>query len=215
MSKQSTNGSTPAHNIVVLDFETTGLSPNMGDRVIEVGAVKLQEGEVVDSFQALMNPGFGISSFIEDFTGISQSMLDDAASCEDVMFQFSKFLGDSNLVAHNASFDQRFLDWEFRNLAMGYSGEFVCSMLLARRLYQRIDNHKLETLIKYKKIPSAGRLHRALYDAQMTAKLWLHMLSDINERSGVNPNFEQAKLLSKSPKKTVSLKLKNLSKTDK
>jgi DNA polymerase-3 subunit epsilon len=211
MSKALKNAKSAANSLVVLDFETSGLSPNMGDRVIEIGAVKLQDGEVVASFQQLMNPGFRISGFIENYTGIKQHMLDNAASCEDVMFEFSEFLGDSNLVAHNASFDQRFLDWEFRNLALGYKGEFVCSMLLARRLYQRISTHKLGSLIKYKKIPNKGNFHRALYDAEMTAKLWLRMLEDITIKSGVSEiTFAQTKKLSKVPKKNVSMLLKNL-----
>ena len=64
-----------ANSVVVLDFETTGLSPNMGDRAIEIGAVKIVDGEVVDSFQQLMNPGFRVSSFIEGYTGITNNML--------------------------------------------------------------------------------------------------------------------------------------------
>lgn len=61
-----------ANSVVVLDFETTGLSPTLGDRAIEIGAVKLVDGEVVDSFQQLMNPGFRVSSFIENYTGYQQ-----------------------------------------------------------------------------------------------------------------------------------------------
>ncbi len=64
-----------AKSVVVLDFETTGLSPNQGDRAIEIGAVKLENGTVVDRFQSLMNPGFRVSGFIENYTGISNAML--------------------------------------------------------------------------------------------------------------------------------------------
>ncbi|MCV5989772.1 exonuclease domain-containing protein, partial [Escherichia coli] len=70
-----------ANSVVVLDFETTGLSPTLGDRAIEIGAVKLVNGEVVDSFQQLMNPGFRVSSFIENYTGITNNMLRIAPSC--------------------------------------------------------------------------------------------------------------------------------------
>ncbi|MCV5334282.1 3'-5' exonuclease, partial [Escherichia coli] len=75
--------------MVVLDFETTGLSPTLGDRAIEIGAVKLVNGEVVDSFQQLMNPGFRVSSFIENYTGITNNMLRSVPSCEEVMASFS------------------------------------------------------------------------------------------------------------------------------
>ena len=71
-----------ADSVIVLDFETTGLSPNMGDRAIEIGAVKLVNGEVVDTFQQLMNPGFRVSGFIESYTGISNRMLSTAASLQ-------------------------------------------------------------------------------------------------------------------------------------
>ena len=74
--------------IIVLDFETTGLSPNHGDRAIEIGAVFIENNEIIDSFQSLMNPGFRISSFIESYTGISNSMVATVLPCEVVMEQF-------------------------------------------------------------------------------------------------------------------------------
>jgi len=198
-----------ASSIVILDFETSGLSPNMGDRAIEIGAVRMVDGEVTESFQKLMNPGFRISAFIEDYTGISHQMLQKADSCEEVMFQFAKFIGDSHLVAHNASFDKRFLDSELRNIAMKYAGKFACSMLLARRLFQRAPNHQLGSLIRYKKIPSKGEFHRALYDSQMTAKLWLVMLDEIKKKSGLSyVPFTLVQKLAKMPKKQVKDYLK-------
>lgn len=96
------------YSVIVLDFETTGLSPNHGDRAIEIGAVLIENNRIVNSFQKLMNPGFRISSFIESYTGISNSMVEDAAPCEEVMEQFADFVDDYPLVAHNASFDTRF-----------------------------------------------------------------------------------------------------------
>ena len=127
---------TQASSVVVLDFETTGLSPNMGDRAIEIGAVKLVDGQVVDSFQQLMNPGFRVSTFIEGYTGITNNMLRTAPSCDEVMTSFSQFIAGENLIAHNASFDKRFLDAELERVNCGYSGEFACSLLVARRLIQ-------------------------------------------------------------------------------
>ena len=95
-----------AHSVIILDFETTGLSPDQGDRAIEIGAVKIEQGRVTDRFQQLMNPGVRVSGFIEDYTGISNTMLKDAPPCDEVMDQFCDFIGDDNLVAHNASFDR-------------------------------------------------------------------------------------------------------------
>jgi DNA polymerase-3 subunit epsilon len=80
---------TCASSLIVLDFETTGLSPNMGDRAIEIGAVRLEEGVVVDRFQALMNPGKPVSAFIEYYTGITNRMLSKAAPCDEVMDEFT------------------------------------------------------------------------------------------------------------------------------
>ena len=129
--------------VIVLDFETTGLSPDYGDRAIEIGAVKLVNGELVDRFQQLMNPGKRISSFIEDYTGITNKMLKDAPSCGEVMREFSYFIDDFNLVAHNASFDSRFLDSELNRIKCNNHGEFACSMLISRRVYPDAPNHKL------------------------------------------------------------------------
>ncbi|NQZ32367.1 MAG: 3'-5' exonuclease [Oceanospirillaceae bacterium] len=193
-----------ANSLVVLDFETTGLSPNMGDRAIEIAGVRLENGEVTDSFQALMNPGQRVSGFIEDYTGITNAMLADAPACESVMAEFADFIGDANLVAHNASFDQRFLDAELARIDRSYRGEFVCSMLVARRIYQDAPNHQLGTLIKHAKIPAEGVFHRALYDTQMTAKLWQAMLESIETRYGItNIPFALLKKIARTPKKAL------------
>ena len=171
---------TNADTVIVLDFETTGMSPDQGDRAIEIGAVKLEAGEVVDRFQCLMNPGMRVNGFIEDYTGITNAMLKQAPPCEEVMSEFSDFIGDSNLVAHNASFDRRFLDAECCRIGRKYTGEFACSMLAARRVYPDAPNHKLGTLVEFNRLPGDGTFHRALADAEMTAHLWLGMLNEIN-----------------------------------
>jgi len=73
---------TKANTVVVLDFETTGLSPAYGDRAIEIGAVRIEDGEIKDHFQELMNPGRPVDSFIESYTGITNDMLEDARLCK-------------------------------------------------------------------------------------------------------------------------------------
>ena len=176
-----------ADTVVVLDFETTGMSPQQGDRTIEVGAVRLEAGQVTGRFQSLMNPGIRINTFIENFTGISNDMVRDAPCCEDVMQEFSDFIDGHDLVAHNASFDRRFLDAEFSRIGRGYSGGFACSMLAARRVYPDAPNHKLGTLVEYRDIPTDGTFHRALADAEMTAGLWLGMLNELRERYALEP----------------------------
>ena len=125
-----------ADTVIVLDFETTGLSPDGGDRAIEIGAVRIEKGRVTDRFQSLMNPGKRVAAFIEDYTGITNKMLKTAPPCKDVMAEFSDFIEDFDMVAHNASFDSRFLISELHRIKRTYSGKFACSMLVARRLYQ-------------------------------------------------------------------------------
>ena len=100
--------------IIVHDFETSGLSPDGGDRAIEIGAVLLEQNRITASFQSLMNPGFRVSSFIESYTGISNSMIAAAPPSEDVMEQFTDFIAEHPLVAHNASFDRRFFSAALR-----------------------------------------------------------------------------------------------------
>lgn len=193
-----------ANTIVVLDFETTGLSPGVGDRAIEIGAVRIENGEVTARFQELMNPGQRVTAFIESYTGITNTMLSDARPCGEVMRDFAEFIGGHNLVAHNASFDRRFLDAELARISMGYSGKFSCSMLAARRIFQQAPDHKLGTLVDYMNIPVEGVFHRALYDSEMTAKLWLAMLDDVRARYALSEiDFKLMQRLAKTPKHAV------------
>ncbi|TRX57052.1 PolC-type DNA polymerase III [Thalassomonas sp. M1454] len=200
--KQSNN--IAADTIVVLDFETTGLSPEQGDRAIEIGAVRIRNGEVIDSFQELMNPGRRINSFIEQYTGITNPMLSKAKPCADVMSRFADYIGDDNLLAHNASFDKKFLDAEFTRINRSYKGSFACSLLVSRRVYQDAPNHRLGTLVDYKNLSSEGNFHRALFDSQMTAKLWLKILEDLGEQYQLyDIPFAFITKLAKTPKNAV------------
>jgi DNA polymerase-3 subunit epsilon len=127
-------------------------------------------------FQELINPGRPVSYFIEDYTGITNKIFSKAGPCNEVIDRFVVFIEGQNLVAHNTSFDKCFLDSELKRISSGYDGQFACSLLLSYRLYQAAPNHKLGTLISYKRIASNGSFHRALYDFEMTAKLWIAML---------------------------------------
>ena len=174
------------YTVIVLDFETTGLSPNYGDRAIEIGAVRIENNKIVDSFQSLMNPGFRINSFISSCTGISNAMLKKSPPCEEVMAEFAEFIGDHPLVAHNASFDSRFLDAELECIGKSRNSAMACSMLAARRIYPDAPNHKLGTLVDYCDIYTDGTFHRALADAEMTGRLWIGMIDEIKTAFGVN-----------------------------
>jgi len=174
----------PPETVVVLDFETSGISPEYGARAIEIGAVKLRGGQVVERFQSLMNPGIRISSFIESYTGITNRMLLNAPHNTLIMQAFSEFIGGMPLIAHNAAFDRRFLDAEFNRINRQRRQLFGCSMLAARRIYPDAPDHKLETLVRYRNLRTEGVFHRALADAEMAAHLWLAMSDDLQMTYG-------------------------------
>jgi DNA polymerase-3 subunit epsilon len=172
--------------VIVLDFETSGLSPHYGDRAIEIGAVQIENSMITARFQSLMNPGFRINSFIESYTGITNDMLAAAPPCEEVMEQFAQFIDGQPLVAHNASFDRKFLDAELGFIGRSRNSGMVCSMLAARRVYPHAPNHKLGTLVRYCGIYTDGTFHRALADAEMTGHLWIAMIGEITAAFGIN-----------------------------
>ena len=199
------------YNVIVIDFETTGLSPNLGERTIEVGAVLIQNDQIIGRYQSLMNPGVRISGFIESYTGITNRMLASAPSIKEVMGELKEFIGSYQLVAHNASFDSRFLDAEFARINHKRKNEFACSLMMARRIYPEAPNHKLETLVRYKNLKTDGVHHRALADAEMTAHLWMRMIEDIKQKY----NFEHIPFsiiqkISKTPKNKVPETLKKM-----
>lgn len=167
------------YSVVVLDFETTGLSPDYGDRAIEIGAVLIRDNRIVERFQSLMNPGMRVSGFIEEYTGITNKMLATAPPIAEVMGKFSVFMAEHHLVAHNASFDRRFLDAELQRIGKERKLEFACSMLVSRRVYPDAPGHSLETLVNHKRLTTGGVFHRALADAEMTGHLWASMVNDL------------------------------------
>ena len=197
------------NSFIVLDFETTGLSPNVGARTTEVAAVRVENGRMTDRFQSLMNPGVRIPSFIQDLTGITNQMISKAPKNAKVMKDLHQFIGKTPLVAHNASFDKKFLDAELELLGLKSEQHMACSLLVARRVYQNAPNHKLGTLVKYKNIEHDGTFHRALADAEMTARLWLCMKEDIADLIGLSEvTYDVMRLLANTPKKDVNKKWK-------
>jgi DNA polymerase III subunit epsilon len=163
----------------VLDFETTGISSNQGDRPTEVAVVLLEKGEVVGQFQSLMNAGLPVNPFVERLTGITTAMVANAPPVDEVMEAAARFVGDVPLVAHNASFDQRFWRSEMQLLGRDPGADFVCTLLLSRRVFPLAPNHKLGTLVQWLGLPSAGRAHRALADAQVAASLLQRVLGEL------------------------------------
>ena len=187
--------------IAVIDFETTGLSPAMGDRATEVAIVLLEAGVVVDRFQSLMNAGVHIPAFITSLTGISNAMIAGAPPAERVMRDASRFVGHAPLVAHNAAFDRKFWQAELARADEPAAHAFACTLLVSRRLYPHAPNHKLGVLADYHQLPKAGRAHRALADAEMAASLLGQIQHDLRTRHGVTrPDHAMLMLLQRCAK---------------
>jgi DNA polymerase III subunit epsilon len=172
--------------VAVIDFETTGLSPGMGDRATEIGIVILEGDKVVDRFQSLMNAGVHISAFIEAYTGISNEMIACAPKAAQVMADASRFVGARPMAAHNASFDRRFWMAELDRLGEPSGQPFACTLLLSRRLFPYAPNFKLGSLAAFHALPASGRAHRALADAETAAALLGCIRSDLRLRFGVD-----------------------------
>ena len=171
--------------IAVIDFETTGMSPGHTCRATEIAAVIVEDGRIVARYQNLMNSGAYVPPFIESLTGISNAMLRKAPPAAEVMAEVAEFVGRTPLVAHNASFDQKFWDAELGLIQRQRVQDFACSMLLARRLLPQAPNHKLGTLNSWAQLPRTGQAHRAMADAEMAANLMLCMAAQLRERHGV------------------------------
>lgn len=171
--------------IAIIDFETTGLSPLQGDRATEIAIVVMEDGQVVDRFQSLMNAGVRISAFIEAYTGISNAMIATAPPAEAVMAEAARFVGQLPMAAHNASFDKRFWCMELQRAGVEAAQPFACTLLLSRRLYPQARSFKLGALAEYHTLPSMGRAHRAMADAEMAAALLQRIQQDLCTRFGL------------------------------
>jgi DNA polymerase III subunit epsilon len=197
--------------IAVIDFETTGISPGMGDRATEVAIVLTERGRVVDRFQSLMNAGVRIPSFITQLTGITNDMVASAPPAEAVMREAARFVGSAPLVAHNAAFDRKFWQAELARSGVQAPHPFACTVLLSRRLYPQAPNHRLGTLVDFHRLPRTGQAHRALADAEMAAALLGQIQHDLRTRHGMaEPDHARLVTLQTCPKAGVSALLQRM-----
>jgi len=167
--------------VAILDFETTGLSPNYGDRATEIAITLVRDGQVIDRFQSLMNAGRRIPSEVTFITGITNAMIAAAPPAAKVMREACQFVGNTPVVAHNASFDKKFWEAELAYLSLSSASKFACTMLLSRRIYPHSPNHRLQTLVQLLGLPQSGRAHRAMVDAEMTSHLWCRIQQDVSK----------------------------------
>ncbi len=165
---------------VVFDIETTGFSP-ASDRIIEIGAVRLVNGAVSDTFSTFVNPDMPIPFRIEQLTGISDSMVLAAPKIDRVLPEFLKFCEGAALVAHNASFDTGFISHNAQLLGLPFDPTVLDTVSLARLLLPQLNRFKLDTVAKALNIPLENH-HRAVDDAGCTSKIFMAFLAMLQKR---------------------------------
>jgi len=164
--------------VIAIDVETTGFSPSRGDRVIEVGAVVVEQGRIVEEFQSLININKSIPRSATLIHGITNDMLDGQPAAEDVYPKLRMLFSDVTLIAHNAYFDIRFLRHEFARMGFGLGNRHCCTLEMCRKRFPRLPDHRLETVCRHlfgRQIEEV-RMHRALDDARMVAKVWMELI---------------------------------------
>ena len=189
---------------VVFDVETTGLSA-VYDTIIEIAAVKMYKGNVIDTFEAFINPGVALSQLIINLTGITDSMLRDAPNEAAVMPKFREFCEDGILVAHNASFDMGFINKSYERLGLGEAPNPVIDTLeMSRFLHPQLKSHRLNTLAKRYNV-NLEQHHRAVFDAETTGHLcWIFIKEakedhnilyhdQLNDGVGKGDSYKQAR----------------------
>ena len=183
---------------VVYDTETTGFNAASGDQMIEIGAVKIQNGTIIDRFDEFINPGRHIPDKITELTEITDEMVKDAGSEEEVTKRFLEWTGDSPMVAHNAKFDISFIENAMRKYNLGeFTNTVIDTLELSRALDQGFARHSLSALVKRYNVPfDEESHHRADYDAEGTAIVFHKMCQKL-----IGQNYEKIcdleKLISK------------------
>jgi DNA polymerase-3 subunit epsilon len=179
---------------IAFDTETTGFLPGV-DQIIEIGAVRFEGGEPVDSFTTLIDPGQRIPDAVVKITGITEEMVFGKPPLEELLEPFTEFCGDDLLVAHNASFDFHFLLDAYKKFEIsGPTGAVLDTCSMARKVFPGLLNYKLGTLVQHLKIKSEG-FHRAQADSIYCGQLFWEMIKKISV-NGQLPAFENLVALS-------------------
>ena len=179
---------------VVFDFETTGFNAGGSDSIIEVGAVKICNGEIVDRFDELIDPGRKLPTKITEVTNITDEMLVGKDNEETVIKRFIEWYGDLPMVAHNAKFDVSFLTMAYKKYGFGeFKNTVIDTLELSRTMDNNFARHSLSALVKRYEVPwDESAHHRADYDAEGTALVFHKMLKKLESR-----NFSKIKDLDK------------------
>lgn len=189
---------------ICFDLETTGLNAN-NDKIIEIGAVRVKNGEILDEFCTFADPEISIPQRTTEITGITQDMIKGAPCQKEALQKFIEFCGDSPvLVAHNANFDVSFIKATSKRENINFEFTYADSVPMSRALIMSIKNHKLETVAKYLKIPEFNH-HRASDDARALAYIFIELLKLATKVRGITSLQEiNTKLSGADSKKAVS-----------
>lgn len=162
---------TPLSSFTSIDLETTGLNPQV-DKIIEISAVKYQNGTIAETFETFINPLISIPPNITKINGITDNMVRKAPLISEVLPKFIRFIGDSTLVGHNITFDLNFIEANARKLGLALNLFYIDTLPLARKYFPECSNHKLPTLVNYLGINVAEH-HRALPDCISCAEIYM------------------------------------------
>ena len=171
-----------SQEFVVFDIETTGLSSHR-DKITEIGAVKIIDGKITDTYSQLVNPERPLSAKIVELTGITDDMLVDKPTIDQVLPGFLEFVGGSILVAHNSDFDTSFIKNNCENLGIPYNLKAIDTVAISRTLLKDLKSHKLNLVAKRLGVKLDNH-HRAVDDATATAEIFLRFL-DMFKENGV------------------------------
>lgn len=179
------------NNYVVFDIETTGLDPEF-DEIIEIGAVKIKDGIKIDTFNSLIKPEYEIDEFITELTGITNGMVENAPSIDEVLPKFMDFIRDYIIIGHNVNFDINFIYDNLEELNIPpITNDFVDTLRISRRLIPELKHHKLSDLANYFNIDTNGS-HRSLKDVEMTLEVLKNLNTMIIEKYQNMDNFKDA-----------------------
>lgn len=168
---------------VMIDFETSGMSPDQGGRVTEVAALRIVGDQVVDRFVSLINCNVWIPPFITSLTGITQAMVDGAQPASEVIPELINFIGTDTLAAHNASFDEKFLIAEAQRLDLQPEHQgMLCTVKLSRRILPGLSTYSLGPLASHLGIRFKGNAHRAEADAEVASALLVYLSDHLRQQ---------------------------------
>ena len=183
-------------DFICIDLETTGLNPKR-DRIIEIGAVKLRNGQIVETFQQLIDPKQKLEERVELLTGITSKELEGQPTIQEVLPELQEFLGEDVLLGHRVLFDYSFLKRMFTNEKISFERKGIDTLKLARQFVTDCESKKLDSLCQHYHIDLQA--HRALNDARATVELYQKLVENYYNEDAFTPKPLEFKVKKESP----------------